>query len=150
MTVRTTERTLALIKPDGQAEAAEILQFIKGRGFHIVDRKTLVRLTHVEACEVCREYRGTEFFSPAVDHLMSGEVTVLVLERQGYYAVSAVQMWQHYLGAMDPVDAEPHTIRGHFRKEGRPVYMNTACGPSNSEDASRQIRLFFPKLAAAA
>jgi nucleoside-diphosphate kinase len=134
-----TERTLVLVKPDGVARGlvGEVLSRIERKGFRLVaaELRTLDRAT-AEAHYA--EHEGKPFFPGLVDFITSGPLLAAVIE-----GPDAIKAWRSMMGATNPIDAAPGTIRGDLA-----VLMgeNIAHGSDSPESASREIALFFPEL----
>ena len=103
-----TERTLILVKPDGTERrlAGEILARFERRGLTLVAAK-LVRVERELAEQHYAEHAEKPFFSELVDFITSGTTLALVLEGD-----DAVRVTRSTIGATNPVDATPGTIRG--------------------------------------
>jgi nucleoside-diphosphate kinase len=134
-----TERTLVLVKPDGVARGlvGEVLSRIERKGFRLVaaELRTLDRAT---AEAHYGEHEGKPFFPGLVDFITSGPLLAAVIE-----GPDAIKAWRSMMGATNPIDAAPGTIRGDLA-----VLMgeNIAHGSDSPESASREIALFFPEL----
>jgi nucleoside-diphosphate kinase len=133
------ERTLAIIKPDavaaGHTEA--IIQHIKDHGFSIV-KSMKTRLTRNEAEGFYAEHNGRGFFAELVDFMISGDVVVMVLEKEG-----AIKAWRDLMGATDPLLADEGTIRKLF---GTSKGNNASHGSDSEASAAREVAYFFPNL----
>ena len=104
------ERTLLLIKPDavGRGLVGEIVARVERRGFSIRAMK-LVRVSEQQAAEHYSEHVGKPFYPGLVEFITSGAVVAMVLEGLG--AVAAVRAM---MGATNPLDSAPGTIRGDY------------------------------------
>ena len=133
------ERTLILIKPDATAlrVAGEILSRFERRGLAVRAAK-LVRVTRDLAERHYAEHAEKPFFGDLVDFITSGPLVAFVLE--GYEAVKAARQ---VIGATDPLEASPGSIRGDFALE---VQTNLVHGSDSPDSALREIDLFFPEL----
>jgi nucleoside-diphosphate kinase len=102
------ERTLILIKPDAteRALAGEILARIERRGFTVVGGK-LLRVSRDLGSEHYAEHSEKPFYGELVDFITSGTTWALVVEGEGVIATM-----RKTIGATNPADAEPGTIRG--------------------------------------
>jgi len=131
------ERTLAIIKPDavGRGLTAEILTRIHAAKLQIVATKSLP-LTRAEAEGFYAVHRDKPFFAPLTEFMSSGKVVVMVLE-----AESAIARWRDTMGATDPAQAAPGTIRRDF---GTSIQNNCTHGSDAPETAAFEIRYFFP------
>ncbi len=137
-----TERTLVLIKPDGVARnlIGEVISRIERKGLRIValELRTLDRAT---AEEHYGEHRGKPFFEPLVDFITSGPLVAAVVE-----GADAIVQWRAMMGATNPVNAAPGTIRGDLATV---MQNNVTHGSDSPESAAREVALFFPALAGA-
>ncbi|MGH7523120.1 MAG: nucleoside-diphosphate kinase [Gemmatimonadales bacterium] len=130
--------TFAMIKPDAieRARGGEILAHIERAGFAIRAAR-LVRLTRVEAEAFYEVHRGRPFYEELVGFMSSGRALALVLEK-----ADAVAEWRTTIGATDPAEASPGTIRKVFAEsKGR----NAVHGSDSDENARREIAFFFPE-----
>jgi nucleoside-diphosphate kinase len=133
------DRTLILVKPDAFARGltGEILARFERKGLRIValEQRTLDRAT---AERHYAEHAEKPFFGELVDFITSGPLVALVLE--GYEAVKAARQ---AIGATNPLEAAPGSIRGDFALE---VGQNMVHGSDSDESAAREAALFFPEL----
>jgi nucleoside-diphosphate kinase len=130
------ERTLILVKPDGTERrlAGEILARFERRGLTLVAAK-LVRVERKLAEQHYAEHAEKPFFSELVDFITSGTTLALVLEGD-----DAVRVTRSTIGATNPVDAAPGTIRGDFALA---MPNNLVHGSDSPETAAREIALWF-------
>jgi nucleoside-diphosphate kinase len=130
------ERTLALIKPRAveRGIAGEILCRIHRAGFRIVAIKTL-QLTKAQAEGFYAVHHGKSFFEDLASHMTSGRIFAIVLE-----ADDAIAKWRELMGATDPAEAAPGTIRREF---GIDVRLNATHGSDSPETAEFEISYFF-------
>jgi nucleoside-diphosphate kinase len=130
------ERTLVLIKPDAmqRALAGEILARFEQRGLEIVDAK-LLTVDRALAEEHYAEHAEKEFFRGLVEFITSAPTLALVLEGEGAIAVVRATM-----GATNPADAAPGTIRGDLALS---MPDNLVHGSDSPESAPREIALWF-------
>jgi nucleoside-diphosphate kinase len=135
-----TERTLVLIKPDGVARGlvGEVLGRIEKKGFSVVALE-LRTLTAAVAEEHYGEHRGKPFFDDLVAFITSAPLVAAVIE-----GPSAIASWRSMMGATNPANAAPGTIRGDLATE---TQNNVTHGSDSPESAAREIALFFPNLA---
>jgi nucleoside-diphosphate kinase len=133
-----TERTLALIKPDGVERRliGEIISRIERKGLTIV----ALQLRHIGqelASQHYAEHEGKPFFESLLQFITSGPVVAAIVE--GPRAIAAVRQ---LAGATDPVEqATPGTIRGDFALE---TQFNLVHGSDSADSAKREIALWFP------
>jgi len=130
------ERTFCMIKPDGvrRGLVGEILSRIEKKGIKIVAMK-LCRVSFDLAEEHYAEHREKPFFKPLVEYITSGPVVAMVLEGPG-----VIKELRKMMGATDPADALPGTIRGDLALT---IDENVVHGSASAEDAAREIALFF-------
>ena len=130
------ERTLVLVKPDGvqRGLAGEIIRRLELTGLHIVGMK-LMQISHDLASKHYAEHTGKSFYPGLISFITSSPVVALALE-----GPSAVSITRKIMGATNPVDADPGTIRGDL---GVDMGRNLIHGSANEKDAAREMRLFF-------
>jgi nucleoside-diphosphate kinase len=130
------ERTLILIKPDAvqRGLAAEILGRIERRGFALRGGK-LVRVSRELGERHYDEHREKPFFGELVDFITSGPTWALVVEGEGVVATL-----RRTIGATNPANAEPGTIRGDLAMS---MPDNLVHGSDSPESAEREIALWF-------
>jgi nucleoside-diphosphate kinase len=133
------DRTLILIKPDafGRALSGEILARFERKGLRIAAMK-LMTMDRELAEQHYAEHTGKPFFGELVEFITSGPLVALVLE--GHEAVVAARQ---VIGATDPLEAAPGSIRGDFALE---VGQNMVHGSDSNESAAREVDLFFGDL----
>jgi nucleoside-diphosphate kinase len=134
-----SQRTLVLVKPDGVARGlvGEVLSRIERKGFRIVamDLRTVpaqVAQSHYA------EHTDKPFFGDLVDFITSGPLLAAVIE-----GPEVIASWRTMMGATNPVNAAPGTIRGDLATE---TQFNVTHGSDSPESAAREIALFFPSL----
>ena len=130
------ERSLILIKPDAveRALAGEILARIERRGFRVVAGK-LLRVSRGLGEEHYAEHREKPFFGELVEFITSAPTWALVVEGEG-----AIATMRKTIGATNPADAEPGTLRGDFATS---MPNNLVHGSDSPESAQREIALWF-------
>jgi nucleoside-diphosphate kinase len=130
------ERTLILIKPDAvdRALAGEIFARIERRGFRVVAGK-LMRVSRDLGERHYGEHREKPFFGELVEFITSAPTWALVVEGEG-----AVATLRKTIGATNPVDAEPGTIRGDLATS---MPDNLVHGSDSPLSAEREIALWF-------
>jgi nucleoside-diphosphate kinase len=133
------DRTLILVKPDAFARGltGEILARFERKGLHIVALKQM-QVTEELARRHYAEHEGKPFFGELVEFITSAPLVALVLE--GHEAVVAARQ---IIGATNPLEAVPGSIRGDFALE---VGQNMVHGSDSNESAAREVGLFFPEL----
>jgi nucleoside-diphosphate kinase len=134
------DRTLILVKPDAFARglSGEIIARFERKGLRLaaLEQRTLDRDL---AERHYAEHDGKPFFAELVEFITSGPLVAMVLE-----GPSAVVAARQAIGATNPLDAAPGSIRGDFALE---VGQNLVHGSDSDESAQREIGLFFPDLA---
>lgn len=130
------ERTLVLIKPDGMERrlAGEILGRLELRGLTVRAAK-LVQVDRELAGRHYEEHREKPFYGELVEFITSSPTLALVLEGE-----SAVKVVRTTMGATNPVDAAPGTIRGDLALA---MPNNLVHGSDAVESAEREIALWF-------
>jgi len=133
------DRTLILVKPDAFARGltGEILARFERKGLRSVALKHL-QVTEDLAKRHYAEHEGKPFFGELVTFITSAPLVALVLE--GHEAVVAARQ---VIGATNPLEAAPGSIRGDFALE---VGQNMVHGSDSNESAEREVGLFFPEL----
>lgn len=135
-----SELTLILIKPDGVARGlvGEVIRRIEAKGFTLEALE--LRVLEREVAEAhYGEHANKPFFGELVDFITSGPLVAGVISGRG-----AVAGWRTMMGATDPANSAPGTIRGDFATE---LGENVVHGSDSPESAEREISLFFPGLA---
>jgi nucleoside-diphosphate kinase len=129
-------RTLVLIKPDAmrRALAGEILRRLEVRGLVVREAK-LVEVDRPLAEEHYAEHAEKPFYGELVEFITSGSTLALVLEGEGAIATVRATM-----GATDPADATPGSIRGDLALS---MPDNLVHGSDSPESAAREIALWF-------
>src|ERR671932_180526 len=133
------DRTLILVKPDAfsQALTGEIIARFERKGLRIVALKYMTVARDL-AEEHYAEHKKKPFFGDLVDFITGGPLVAMVME--GYEAVKAARQ---IIGATNPLEAAPGSIRGDFALE---VQTNMVHGSDFNESATREIEIFFPDL----
>lgn len=135
----STERTLSIIKPDGVKKnvIGKILTRFEDAGLKIVAAK-MIQLDKNLAGSFYDIHKDRPFFNDLVSFMTSGPVLVSVLE-----GPEAVALNRDLMGATNPKDAKPGTIRADFADS---IDANTVHGSDSLENAKREISFFFPEL----
>jgi nucleoside-diphosphate kinase len=130
------ERTLVLVKPDAMARglAGEIVGRFERRGLKLVDGK-LVTIDRELAGAHYAEHREKPFFRELVAFITSGPTFALVVEGE-----SAISVVRTTMGATNPTNAAPGTIRGDLALA---MPDNLVHGSDSPESAAREIGLWF-------
>jgi nucleoside-diphosphate kinase len=134
------DRTLILVKPDAFARSltGEIIARFERKGLRIVALRHMT-VSHELAERHYAEHAEKPFFGELVRFIASGPIVAMALE--GAHAVKAARQ---AIGATDPLEAAPGSIRGDFAIE---MGQNMVHGSDSAESASREAALFFPELA---
>jgi nucleoside-diphosphate kinase len=130
------ERTLILIKPDAvrRGLAGEILARIEARGF-VIRAGKLVTADRALGERHYAEHREKPFFAELVAFITSGPTWALVVEGDG-----AIATMRKTIGATNPANAEPGTIRGDLAMS---MPDNLVHGSDSPESAEREVALWF-------
>lgn len=130
------ERTLSIIKPDAVAKniIGEIVARFEKGGLRVIASR-MTRLTEAEAKGFYAEHDGKPFFAALVEYMISGPVVLQVLEGE-----NAIQVNRKLMGATNPADAAPGTIRADFAES---IDANAVHGSDAPESATREIGYFF-------
>lgn len=134
------DRTLILVKPDAfvRSLTGEILARFERKGLRIVAIRHMT--VSVELAERhYAEHAERPFFGELVEFITSGPIVAMVLE-----GVDAVKAARQLIGATNPLEAAPGSIRGDFAIE---MGQNMVHGSDSHESAAREAALFFPDLA---
>ena len=131
-----TERTLSIIKPDATRRnlTGAINAKFEAKGLRIVGQKRL-QLTAETAGKFYEVHKARPFYNDLVNFMISGPVVVQVL--QGENAVTANR---DIMGATNPANAEPGTIRKEFAES---IEANSVHGSDSAENAAKEIAFFF-------
>lgn len=130
------ERTLILIKPDAlqRGLAGEIISRLERRGLKLVGMK-LMQMDDALARRHYAEHEGKPFLESLVNFITSGPLIAAVVE-----GPAAIEAARSMMGATDPQQAAPGTIRGDLALY---VQYNLIHGSDSPESARREIALFF-------
>src|SRR2546430_6703828 len=133
------ERTLVLIKPDAMLRglAGEILGRLERRGL-VVRGADLVQVDRDLAERHYEEHREKPFFAELVEFITSSPTLALAVEGEG-----AVKLVRTTMGATNPAEAAPGTIRGDLALS---MPDNLVHGSDSPESAARELALWFPDL----
>jgi nucleoside-diphosphate kinase len=133
------DRTLILVKPDAFARrlTGEVVARFERKGL------TIVAMRHMTVDRDLAERHYAEhaekpFFGELVEFITGGPLVAMVLE--GHEAVAAARQ---VIGATNPLEAAPGSLRGDF---GLEVQTNLVHGSDSPESAAREVELFFPDL----
>jgi nucleoside-diphosphate kinase len=134
--VADLQQTFVMVKPDGVARGlvGEVIRRIEDKGYELREMR-LFTIDKPLAKEHYAEHTEKPFFSELVDFITSGPVVAMVVE--GSDAVAGVRQ---IMGATNPLDAAPGSIRGDFATV---ITENIVHGSDSPESAEREINLFF-------
>jgi len=130
------ERTLIIIKPDAVQRGlmGQIITRFERRGLRIAAMK----LIHIDESLAQRHYavhKGKPFYEPLIDYITSSPVVVMVLEGN-----NAIEIARRTMGATNPAEAAPGTIRADF---GLEIGRNLVHGSDGPDTAAFEVDLFF-------
>ncbi len=130
------ERTLSIIKPDATRRnlTGRINARLEERGLRIIAQKRLL-LSREKAEQFYAVHRQRPFFRDLVNFMTSGPVVVQVLEGE-----NAVALNREIMGATNPADAAPGTIRRDFAES---IEANSVHGSDSVENAAAEVAFFF-------
>jgi nucleoside-diphosphate kinase len=130
------ERTLIIIKPDGAQRGliGEIISRFERRGLRIVAMK-FMQITEKLARQHYAVHKGKPFYEPLVAYITSGPVVAMILEGK-----NAIQIARNTMGATNPADADPGTIRADLGVE---IGRNLVHGSDGPDTAASETSLFF-------
>ena len=130
------ERTFSIVKPDAVRRnlIGKIYERFESGGLQIVAAR-MIHLTRAQAQEFYAVHRGRPFYDDLVEYMVSGPVMVQVLEGE-----NAIARNREIMGATNPADAAPGTIRADFAES---VEANAAHGSDGPETAKEEIAFFF-------
>jgi nucleoside-diphosphate kinase len=132
-------RTLVLVKPDAfeRGLTGEVLARFERKGLRPVAMRLMV-VDEELANRHYAEHTDKPFFGELISFITRGPLVAMVLE-----GVDAVDGVRQLIGATNPLDAAPGSIRGDFATE---VTFNLVHGSDSDESATREIELWFPDL----
>lgn len=130
------EQTLSIIKPDAVAKnvIGKILDRFESNGLKVVALKK-IKLSKADAAKFYDIHKERPFFAELVEFMTSGPVVVSVLE-----GGDAVSKNRELMGATNPSEAKPGTIRADFAKN---IDANAVHGSDSLENAKKEIAFFF-------
>jgi nucleoside-diphosphate kinase len=130
------ERTLILVKPDAFARGltGEIIARFENKGLKITAMRHM-QVTEDLAKQHYAEHDGKPFFGELVEFITSGPIVALVLVGE-----SAIKAARQVIGATNPLEAAPGSIRGDFAIA---VGQNMVHGSDSPESGEREAKLFF-------
>ena len=130
------QRTLVLCKPDAVARGlvGQIVARFEARGLQLAGLK-LLAMEPARAERLYEPHVGKSFYPPLLQYMTSGPIVAMVW--QGAHAIEVVRTM---MGATNPTQAAPGTIRGAFAQR---VDRNVVHGSDSPESAAREIPIFF-------
>lgn len=130
------EQTLVLVKPDGvqRGLVGEVISRLERRGLKLVAMK-LMLVAESLARQHYGEHVGRPFFPGLVSFITSGPIVAMAWEGE-----NAIGLTRQTMGATNPVDSAPGTIRGDL---GINIGRNIVHGSDSPESARRELELFF-------
>jgi nucleoside-diphosphate kinase len=131
------ERTLSILKPDTveKNKIGEVIALIEKAGLKVIAAK-LTHLSRPQAEGFYAVHKSRPFFGDLVSFMISGPVMIQVLEGE-----DAIAKNRQLMGATNPANAEPGTIRKLYAKD---VGENAVHGSDAAETAAQEIAYFFP------
>jgi nucleoside-diphosphate kinase len=132
-------RTLILVKPDAfeRGLTGEVIARFERKGLRLVAMRQMV-VDEELANRHYAEHTEKPFFGELISFITRGPLVAMVLEGD-----NAVDAARQVIGATDPLEASPGSIRGDFATE---VTFNLVHGSDSDESANREIELWFPGL----
>lgn len=134
-----TNKTFTMIKPDAYAagNAGAITKMIEENGF-IIRAMKLTRLSEERAGQFYAVHKERPFFGELVKYMSSGPIIAMILEKE-----NAVESFRKLIGATNPAEAAPGTIRNLFAKS---IEANAVHGSDSDENAAIEGNFFFSGL----
>jgi nucleoside-diphosphate kinase len=131
------ERTLSILKPDTveKNKIGEVIALIENAGLKVIAGK-FAHLSRPQAEGFYAVHKERGFFGELVDFMTRGPVFILALEGE-----NAIATYRKVMGATNPANAEPGTIRKLYAKD---VGENAVHGSDAPETAAQEIGFFFP------
>ncbi|MFN3342987.1 MAG: nucleoside-diphosphate kinase [Flavobacteriales bacterium] len=131
-----TNRTFTMIKPDGveNKNIGKILDLITNSGFRIIAMR-YTRLTTEQASKFYEVHKERPFYGELVEYMTSGPIVAAILEKD-----NAVAEFRKLIGATDPTQAEPGTIRKMYAESKA---KNAVHGSDSDENAESEGNFFF-------
>lgn len=125
-----------LLKPETilRGLVGEIIARIEKRGLSIASLK-IVLVTREQAEKLYMMHRGKPFYESLIEHIISGPIVAIVVE-----GLNAVRVMRQMIGATNPCEADPGTIRGDY---GLTTTRNVIHAADSLENAEREIKIFF-------
>ena len=136
----STERTYVMLKPDAvrRSLAGSIVSRFENSGLKM-EAMCHLNVSSEQSGELYKEHDGKPFYQNLISYIHSGPVIATV-----WFGPSAVSIARKLIGATNPAEAAPGTIRGDF---GLILDENVIHGSDSVKSAEREIPIFFPDLA---
>lgn len=133
------ERTLSIIKPDATRRnlTGKINALVEAGGLRIIAQRR-IRMTSEIAGKFYAVHRERSFFSSLCDFMCSGPVVVQALEGE-----NAIARYREIMGATNPANATPGTIRAQFAES---IEANSVHGSDSPENAATEVAFFFAEV----
>ena len=130
------EQTFAIIKPHAVAGklSGKIIDMIENSGFEIVEMKKIM-MSNEQAQALYAEHKERPFYNGLVSIMTSSPVIVLKLQKD-----NAVAAWRELMGATNPANATPGTVRALY---GKSLDENATHGSDSLNSAARELAIFF-------
>ena len=137
--IDAVERTLVLVKPDGVRRGliGEVIKRIESKDLAIVALK-MMSVTEDLANQHYAEHVEKPFFKDLISFITSGPIVAMAVEGDDVVSVT-----RQLMGATDPKNAKPGTIRGDY---GLEITENIVHGSDSPDSAKRELTLFVPDL----
>ena len=130
------EQTLSIIKPDAvERNLIDDIKSIFIKNNLIIKDDKKIHITKEEAAEFYKEHQSKPFYDDLCSYLSSGPIVVIILEGE-----NAISNNRKIMGATNPKDAEPNTLRKLF---GISIDKNSVHGSDSPENAKKEIEFFF-------
>jgi nucleoside-diphosphate kinase len=131
-----TQQTLTIIKPDSveNGNTGKIVAHLENEGFRVLAGR-MMHLTEAQARAFYAVHKERPFYNDLVAYMTSGPVWPLALERD-----DAVTYLRQVMGATNPADADPGTIRALY---GESIERNSIHGSDSPENAAIEVNFFF-------
>ncbi len=132
-----SQKTYLMLKPDAvrNGHIGEIIARLERVGL-TMEKLELANVTPEQAAQNYAEHEGKPFYGGLIDYITSGPVVKMVVS-----GPDAVAIARKLMGATNPKEAAPGTIRGDF---GLTMDENVIHGSDSPESAEREIGIFFP------
>ena len=130
------ETTFLMVKPDGvqRGLVGSVIQRLEERGLRITAMK-MMTIERERAETHYAQHEGKDFYEPLLDYITSGPVVTMAVKGE-----NAISMIRNMVGATDPQEADPGTIRGDF---GIEIGRNIVHAADSKSSAERELDIFF-------